>query len=461
MSGVHRPIITHGPHTRAYPQRMVDEQRAVGKLQRAIRVPTVSDPDQFDETTFTDLQEQLGKDFPLLHEHLELIRIGDHGLLFHWEGQASQRPVVLMAHQDVVPVEGEWQHPAFAGEVVDGEIWGRGTLDDKGCLIAICEAVELLLEQGFAPNQDVWLSFGGDEEVAGVQAGLAVAELEKRGVRPWLVIDEGGAIAHQALAGIDAPLGVVGVSEKGIASIDLTVEDRGGHASMPAKWGPTARLARAIVRIEKSPMPAHTPGPTIDMIERLAAHVNFALRPVLANASKLTPVINRALVAAGPESAALTRTTVAVTTLKGSPANNVIASKATAGLNVRIMTGETIEGVVAHLRKAIRDKLVQIEVTVCDPPSPISPYEDDDAFDLIANTIGEFFPDAICTPYIMMAATDSRHFTKICERVYRFAPFRMSKAQREAIHSFDERIGVEDFLVGIRWYQSFIERLPR
>lgn len=197
------------------------------------------------------------------------------------------------------------------------------------------------------------------------------------------------------------------------------------------------------------------------MIERLAAHVNFALRPVLANASKLTPVINRALVAAGPESAALTRTTVAVTTLKGSPANNVIASKATAGLNVRIMTGETIEGVVAHLRKAIRDKLVQIEVTVCDPPSPISPYEDDDAFDLIANTIGEFFPDAICTPYIMMAATDSRHFTKICERVYRFAPFRMSKAQREAIHSFDERIGVEDFLVGIRWYQSFIERLPR
>ncbi|MFN8106702.1 MAG: M20/M25/M40 family metallo-hydrolase [Nocardioidaceae bacterium] len=439
---------------------MVEQQRAVTKLQRAIRVPTVSDPDQLDPQTFAELHEVLRQDFPLLHDQLELTQIGDYGLLFRWPGHSSERPVVLMAHQDVVPVEGEWQHPAFGAEVVNGEIWGRGTLDDKGCLIAICEAVELLLEQGFVPNQDIWLSFGGDEEVAGVQAGLAVAELERRGVQPWLVIDEGGAIAHQALAGIEAPLGVIGVSEKGIAAIELSVEDRGGHASMPAKWGPTARLARAIVRIEKSPMPAHTPGPTIDMIERLAAHVNFALRPVLANASKLTPVINRALVAAGPESAALTRTTIAVTTLKGSPANNVIASLATAGLNVRIMTGETIESVVAHLRKAIRDKKVKIEVTACDPPSPISPYENDEAFDLIADTVGEFFPDAICTPYIMMAATDSRHFTKICDRVYRFAPFRMSKAQREAIHSFDERIGVEDFLNGISWYQRFIEQVP-
>ncbi len=439
---------------------MVEQQRAVTKLQRAIRVPTVSDPDQLDPQTFAELHEVLRQDFPLLHDQLELTQIGDYGLLFRWPGHSSERPVVLMAHQDVVPVEGEWQHPAFGAEVVNGEIWGRGTLDDKGCLIAICEAVELLLEQGFVPNQDIWLSFGGDEEVAGVQAGLAVAELERRGVQPWLVIDEGGAIAHQALAGIEAPLGVIGVSEKGIAAIELSVEDRGGHASMPAKWGPTARLARAIVRIEKSPLPAHTPGPTIDMIERLAAHVNFALRPVLANASKLTPVINRALVAAGPESAALTRTTIAVTTLKGSPANNVIASLATAGLNVRIMTGETIESVVAHLRKAIRDKKVKVEVTACDPPSPISPYENDEAFDLIADTVGEFFPDAICTPYIMMAATDSRHFTKICDRVYRFAPFRMSKAQREAIHSFDERIGVEDFLNGISWYQRFIEQVP-
>lgn len=169
---------------------MVEQQRAVTKLQRAIRVPTVSDPDQLDPQTFAELHEVLRQDFPLLHDQLELTQIGDYGLLFRWPGHSSERPVVLMAHQDVVPVEGEWQHPAFGAEVVNGEIWGRGTLDDKGCLIAICEAVELLLEQGFVPNQDIWLSFGGDEEVAGVQAGLAVAELERRGVQPWLVIDE-------------------------------------------------------------------------------------------------------------------------------------------------------------------------------------------------------------------------------------------------------------------------------
>lgn len=440
---------------------MLDEERVVAKLQAAVRIPTVAHPDHFNTKNFKDFHALLRKSFPLLHKHLELTKVGEHGLLFRWAGESAERPVVLMAHQDVVPVEGTWQHPGFSGEIADGEIWGRGTLDDKGCLIAICEAVEVHLEEGFVPAQDIWLSFGADEEVTGDHAKAAVEELTTRGVKPWMVIDEGGAIAHDAFPSVAAPLAVVGVSEKGTAHFELTVEDRGGHASMPSKWGPTARLARAIVRLEQNPFPSHVPEPTLEMVERLAAHANALLRPVLANATKLTPVIDRALVAAGPESAAMVRTTVSVTTLSGSPANNVIASKATAGLNVRVMVGESINDVHAHLRKVIKDKAVKVDLISGSEPSPISPYENDAAFELITSTVEELFPDAVPTPYVMMAATDSRFFTRICERVYRFAPFRMSKSQREAIHSYDERIGVQDFVAGVEWYHRFLARIPK
>ena len=367
-----------------------------------------------------------------------------------------------MAHLDVVPVDpsAPWQHPAFGAEIVDGEIWGRGTLDDKGCVVGICEAVERLLEQDFTPAQDVWLSFGCDEEVSGGAAQAAVAELRRRDVRPWFVLDEGGAVAHGAFPGVEPPVAVIGVTEKGVTSLRLTAEGRGGHASTPARNGPTARIARAVGRLEKAPFSASLPAPTRTLMARLAPHAPRALRPLMGNAERLAPLLTRALIAAGAESAAMTRTTLAVTTLTGSPALNVIASRATAGLNIRIMVGDTVDGVVAHVRKAVADKSIDIEVVEANEPSPVSPYDGDAAFELLSSTIAADFPDAVVSPYVMMAATDARFFTGLSERVYRFAPFRMSKVQREAIHSYDERIGVDDLVAGVGWYQHLIERLP-
>jgi carboxypeptidase PM20D1 len=436
----------------------------VGKLQALVRIPTVShrDPDQVDTGAFDEFVAELRRQFPLLHERLELTRVDTHGLLFHWAGAAADRPVVLMAHLDVVPVDdgAPWQHPPFGAEIHDGAIWGRGTLDDKGCLVGICEAVETLLEQDFAPAQDVWLSFGCNEEVSGPAATLAVEELVRRGVRPWFVLDEGGAIAPEVFPSVAAPVGVIGVTEKGVTSIELRVDGRGGHASTPAKLGPTARIARAITRLDRSPMPASLPDPAVELLRRLAPHASIALRPLMANAARLRPVLTRALIAAGPESAAMTRTTFAVTTLSGSPALNVIASTAKAGVNIRVMVGDTVAGVLEHVRKAIDDDQVQIDVVEQNEPSPVSPI-DDEAFGLLESTIGEVFPEAIAAPYVMMAATDSRFFTRICERVYRFAPYRMTKAQRQSIHSYDEHLGIDALVDGVRWYQRLIERLPR
>src|SRR3954451_19020843 len=275
--------------------------RAAAKLQALVRIPTVSHPDRTDHEVFDALLTELRAQFPLLHERLELTRVHGHGLLFRWPGRSAGEPVVLLAHLDVVPVEDGWRHPPFGGELVDGAIWGRGTLDDKGPLVAICEAVETLLERGVVPARDVWLSFGCDEEVMGEAARHAVEEFERRGVRPWFVLDEGGAVAGGALPGLDVPAAVVGVTEKGVATLLLRAEGPGGHASTPARMGPTARIARAVLRLERSPMPAHAPAPTLELFGRITPHVPRPVRPLLRRLTRMPRLLTRLLLAAGPE----------------------------------------------------------------------------------------------------------------------------------------------------------------
>lgn len=430
---------------------------AVAALQAALRAPTVNDGSGVEAQAFAQLHEALRDHFPLLHATLTLTPVGGHGLLFRWPGVSAEKPIVLMAHQDVVPIAGDWTHDPFGGEIVDGVIHGRGTLDDKGQLVAICAAVEGLLADGFEPANDVWLSFGSDEETTGAAARAAVGELRTQGVRPWFVLDEGGAVAFDAFPGIAAPIGVVGVAEKGTTDVRLRVTGDGGHSSTPRQNGPTARLARAITRLDRMSMPVQLPAPTVEMFEQIAPYATKPLRPVLANAGRLAPALARILTRLGPEPAALTRTTVAITTLEGSPAANVIASAATAGVNLRIMVGETVAEVVERLRSAIGDKQVEIEVVRAGEPSPVSPR--DEAFSLITATITETFPEAVPAPYTVMAATDSRFFYEISDRVYRFAPFRMTAAQRATIHAADENIRVDDYLDGIRFYRRLIESL--
>ncbi|HEY1134830.1 MAG TPA: M20/M25/M40 family metallo-hydrolase [Nocardioides sp.] len=444
------------------------DEAVVEALRAAVREPTVSrrDPEAVDTGAFARLHAVLAEHFPLLHAHLELVRIPRQALLFRWRGRSDADPVVLMAHLDVVPVEPDdpWTHPAFDAVVADAPegraVWGRGTLDDKGCVVAICAAVERLLAAGETPARDVWLSFGCDEEVSGTSAPDAVAHLREAGVTPWFVLDEGGAIASGAFPGVRRPVGVIGVTEKGTSLLELRATGRGGHSSTPARNGPTVRVARAVTRLDAAPLPTRLPAPTVALLHRLAPLTPLPLRLALgAVGGRLTPALTRALQAAGPEAAAMTRTTLATTMLTGSPAANVIASTATATVNARILVGETVASVTEHVRRVVgRD--VDVTVLEAGEPSPVSPFEDDPAFALLERTITEVFTDAVPAPYVMMAATDSRHFTAICERVYRFAPFPMSKAQRESIHSYDERVTVDGFLAGVDWYAALLRGLP-
>jgi len=433
----------------------------VAKLQALVAIPTVSyaEPGRTDADAFQRLRKTMAELWPRVHA-LEITGAGEHGMLIRWPGRSADKPVVLMAHLDVVPVvSGDWTHDPFGARIADGSVWGRGTLDDKGCVAAICEAVEELIGDGVTPAQDVWLSFGSDEEVGGNAAREAVRVLRNRNVRPWLVLDEGGAVAHDAFPTVSAAIGVVGVAEKGSTSLRLSATGDGGHASTPVRNGPAVRLARALARLDDAPMPPRLPAPTLELFRRLAPHAAAPLRILLGNAERISPAASRLLALAGPEAAALARTTVAVTTLEGSPALNVIPAAAKAGVNVRILPGDSVASVLKHVRAAIRDKAVAIEVVEEGEPSPVSRY-DDAPFALVTDVISEVFPDVVPAPYVVLAATDSRFFHAISDHVYRFAPFRMTRAQRATIHAADEHIRVEDFLSGIAWYRRLLEKLP-
>ncbi len=241
----------------------VDTEGAVQRLAQLVRIPTVSnyDAEKFDETQFEGFREKLRELYPRVHEMCPPVRIAHTGMLFHWKGKSSAAPVVLMAHYDVVPVdEAGWKHPPFCGEVFDGELWGRGTLDTKITLLGILEAAERLMSEGFVPRNDVYFSFSGDEEVSGPSAPAIVEYLKERGVRPAMVVDEGGAVVDGVFPGVKQPIAVVGIGEKGFMNVELTARAAGGHASTPAVPSTLGMLCRAVGRLRKTPVQGASDG---------------------------------------------------------------------------------------------------------------------------------------------------------------------------------------------------------
>lgn len=443
------------------PPRLPAMIDAVAALQAAVRRRTVAGEAK-DGGEFDGLHADLRSRFPRLFAACEQVELPDHALLLRWPGThpdgSTGRPIVLLAHQDVVPVNpwDEWTHPPYDGEVVDGVIWGRGTLDCKGSLVAICAAVEELLTAGFVPARDVWLSFGADEEVYGSTALAAVDALDARGVEPWFVLDEGGMAVSGAFPGVSEPLAVIGVTEKGLVELELIARAEGGHASMPPRNSAPAKLARAILTLEKHPAPAQLPEPSLAMLERLGPHVHGPLGALVGRAATLRRPLSKLFARLGPTTAAMTRTTYAITQLNGAPANNVLATTATAGVNMRVAVTETVDDAVDRVRTLVGEE-IEVVVRTAYEPSPIADLGD--AFELLERVTREVLPDVVPVPYVVMAATDARHFQRVWHNCYRFNPFRMDEAQRQSLHSVDERLGVDSFLEGIRWYRALLQGL--
>jgi carboxypeptidase PM20D1 len=438
---------------------------AVARFQTLLRIPTVSrlEENEVDWPQFERFIARLRELYPLVHRRLDREIIAGHSLLFHWHGRASTEPTVLLAHYDVVAATDlGWKHPPFAAELSgkgdDQLIWGRGTIDNKGSVVSILEAVESQLEAGLVPAQDIYLAFGHDEETTSTGAAAIAELLESRGVRPTLVLDEGGAIVEDAFPGLSGPVAVVGVSEKGVTNLHLIVDQAGGHASTPPKLTATVRLAQAIVRLNDRPFRASFNPVALEMFRTVGVHTRGFVGWVFRNAgftrAFLLPFIPRF----GPELNALVRTTQAVTTLEAGHAVNALAERAIATVNVRVAVGSTVESVVKHVTRAINDDAVRVEVVQAGEAAPTSPLTGL-AWELLRSTIEKTYPATVVTPYVQNGATDSRHFTRISRGVYRFSAFELSREERDTLHARNERMHVATFLRAIEFYRALVAAL--
>ncbi|WP_405375301.1 MULTISPECIES: M20/M25/M40 family metallo-hydrolase [unclassified Microbacterium] len=438
-------------------------ERAVSRFQELLRLPTVShiDESQTDAAVFTAFRESVARLYPALHAAVDREVVDGHSLLYRWRGADAAGALVLMAHIDVVDVvPAEWDHPPFAAEVVgDGAraaIHARGAVDDKGALVAILEAVESLIEEGFVPASDVYLAFGHNEETAGGGARAIVAALAERGVRPALVLDEGGAVVENALPGVRVPTAVIGVAERGVMTLQLTARELGGHASTPPSHPATAQLARAVLRLHRRPFPTRLVPPVRAMLETVAPHTRGPLSTVFRSLAVTGPLLARILPRLGPELNALVRTTAVVTELSGAAGANVLATAARASVNVRLLPGDTVASAYRRIEKVVADDDIEIAVISASEASPVSPWRGS-AWDRLGAAIHDVLgADVLPTPYIQLGASDSRWFSDISDHVYRFTPFHLTLSEREALHSHNERIRVDVWLRGIEFYRALV-----
>ena len=437
-----------------------DEKKIIDHMQQLIRCKTVSNRDKSleDEAEFQRLYALLPTLFPHVYEACECFTPSDRSLIYAWKGKSSEKPGVLMAHYDVVPVvQEEWSKPAFEAIIEDGVMWGRGTLDTKGTFLGALEAADNLIAEGFVPAHDLYLCFAGNEEISGYGAPANVDWLEQHGIHPEFVLDEGGAVVEGVFPGVKQRCAVVGIAEKGPMTLRLTVETKGGHASTPPAQSAIGILSAAVARVEAHPFPFTITKPAAGMFDTLARRSTFLYRLIFANLWCFGPVLNLICKKSGGELNALVRTTCAFTMAKGSDAFNVLPHKAWVGADLRIIPGQTPESTIAELKKKLGDDRVQVEKVFGDEPSIISRM-DDEPWQRLCGAVSAAWPDAVVSPYLMLACSDSRRYGRISDHVYRFSAMFMSKEERGMIHGKDERIPLETLTHTVKFYQNLIRR---
>ena len=426
-----------------------------GKLSRMIQYDTVSVPETNQREKFLPFHALLAELFPLVFSRLEKTEI-DGNLLFCWKGRRSDRPLVLMSHQDVVPAEGTWAHAPFSGDIADGKVWGRGASDTKCSVMGFFQAVEELLEQGYEPPVDVYLSSSCTEEWAGDGCPKLVDELEKRGVKPFLVCDEGGGIITDPIGGIKGNLAMVGVFEKGKADVTFIAKGSGGHASAPGKNTPVARIAAFVDHMEKHPPFKKRLLPQVRaLFEQLAPYAPFYMKLLFHNIWLFGPLLTAVLPAISPQAGAMLKTTIAFTMMKGSDAFNVLPQEAMLGANMRFIPHEGMEESLKKVGKISRRYGLEMKAAhAVDASRSVDIHGE--GFFCVEKAIAETFPGLPCCPYVMTGATDARNYERIASHVVRFAPVVYGPEQMKGMHGLNENLEIGCLPGAVDFYKNLI-----
>ena len=414
----------------------LDEEKIVKDMQEMIRCKTVSYRDEslIDKAEFEKFRNLLPELYPNVHGECSRRFIGKTGILYHWKGKEEGDPVVLMSHYDVVPVEeDQWEKPAFDAILEDGVLWGRGTLDTKGTLCGIMEAAEKLIGEGFTPEHDIYFAFSGEEEVSGSTCPEMVKWFEEKGIQIAMVVDEGGA------------------AEKGPLNVEFRAKSNGGHASTPPPHTIVGELAKAVVAVEKHPFKRHLTKPVKEMLDTLGRHSSFGYKLIFANMWCFEGLFDMICKLSGGELNAMLRTTCAMTKMEGSKAFNVIPPTASVGMNLRLMNGDTVESAKAYLEKVIDNPNLEVAVVEGENPSPDSDTSCKE-WKLLCQTIADTWEGTLISPYLMMACSDSRYYSRITDRVYKFSAMKLSKEERGMIHGNNERVPVETLVKAVEFY---------
>lgn len=439
----------------------VDGQKAIDDLAEMIRCKTVSyyDDDKIDKAEFKKFRALLKKLYPEVFRKATYEEIGPSGILFTLKGKSAEQPAVFMAHYDVVPVNEEgWSKPAFEGIIEDGVLWGRGTLDTKCTLLGVLEAAEHLLLKGFVPEHDMYFAFAGDEEVAGKSQPVIVDTLRSRGVVPAIVVDEGGAVVDGIFPGVSEPCALIGIAEKGLMDAQFVVEGAGGHASAPPPHTGLGRLARAVTQIENKPFPRKLTKPVAEMFDTLGRRSSFLYRVIFSNLWCFLPLLDALCKKTGGELNAMMRTTCAFTMAEGSKASNVLPPRARMVANLRVINGSTCEETLAALKDRLDDKGIQASIVQGMDPSRVSETKGY-GWDKLTSAIAQTWPEALISPYLMVACSDSRHYCAISDYVYRFSAMALTKQERGCIHGHDERIPVDKIVMTVQFYVRLMRSL--
>ena len=442
------------------PAVYVNGDKASHDLAEMIKCRTISHFDQRedDSVEFERFEKLLPTLFPAVFDKCSYEKVGERGILIRWKGASSDAPSVFMSHYDVVAVEqNDWEKPSFDGIIENGFLWGRGTLDTKGTLNGILQAAEALINEGFVPKNDIYFAFGGNEEVNGDGSYGIVQLFKERGITPGLVLDEGGAVCTGVFPGVSKPIALIGIGEKGHINIEYTVKGGGGHSSSPKSGGPVSRLSKACLNVEKSTFNYTLTKPTAELFDTAGRYSTFLFRLIFANQWCFYPALSLFAKLSGGEFNAVVRPTTAFTQMRGSKGANVIPAHASMVSNHRIIPGETMESVVEHVTKAVDDEKVQISVISGSNPSVISETKCE-AYERVRSTVAETWQDAIVSPYLMVAGSDSRHWGEISDKVYRFSAMALTKEERGMIHGNDERIPLATISRTVEFFQRIMRK---